>query len=236
MLMRVQTPFTILGYPGLAMLLFLAAAGGGFWMAWTILAGDVRTRRKVSDRLPTPMSNAQVRRGAWELELDIGSSLRPVLCRPVLGIDHHQLRMRRLVGLDDRFGSGHGIGITGTIDRIRLDEASSGWPAWSRVRRKSPRPDRPARRRRSRCIPRDGCRASPRSRTPVRPCAGELNRPRKSAPGDVVSDVVHEKPDAPAALAQVPETESALVALDPTESCRWSVASTISKARAASIA
>ena len=45
MLMRVQTPFTILGYPGLAMLLFLAAAGGGFWMAWTILAGDVKTGR-----------------------------------------------------------------------------------------------------------------------------------------------------------------------------------------------
>lgn len=44
MLMRVQTPFTILGYPGLAMLLFLAAAGGGLWMAWTILAGDVRTK------------------------------------------------------------------------------------------------------------------------------------------------------------------------------------------------
>jgi len=44
MLMRVQTNFTILGYPGLAMLLFIAAAGGGFWMAWTILAGDVRTR------------------------------------------------------------------------------------------------------------------------------------------------------------------------------------------------
>ena len=45
MLMRVQTPFTILGYPGLAMLLFLAAAAGGFWMAWTILAGDVRKTR-----------------------------------------------------------------------------------------------------------------------------------------------------------------------------------------------
>jgi predicted unusual protein kinase regulating ubiquinone biosynthesis (AarF/ABC1/UbiB family) len=44
MLMRVPTPFTILGYPGLAMLLFLAAAGGGFWMAWTILVGDVKTR------------------------------------------------------------------------------------------------------------------------------------------------------------------------------------------------
>lgn len=42
MLMRVQTSFTLLGYPGIAMLLFLAAAAGGFWMAWTILAGDVR--------------------------------------------------------------------------------------------------------------------------------------------------------------------------------------------------
>ena len=44
MLMRVQTTFTILGYPGLAMLLFLAAAGGGFWMAWAILASDVHRR------------------------------------------------------------------------------------------------------------------------------------------------------------------------------------------------
>lgn len=42
MLMRVQTSFTLFGYPGIAMLLFLAAAAGGFWMAWTILAGDVR--------------------------------------------------------------------------------------------------------------------------------------------------------------------------------------------------
>jgi predicted unusual protein kinase regulating ubiquinone biosynthesis (AarF/ABC1/UbiB family) len=47
MLMRVETRFTILGYPGLAMLLFLAAAAGGFWMAWTILAGDVKTRTRV---------------------------------------------------------------------------------------------------------------------------------------------------------------------------------------------
>jgi len=45
MLMRVPTSFTILGYPGLAMLLFLAAAAGGFWMAWTILAGDVKRTR-----------------------------------------------------------------------------------------------------------------------------------------------------------------------------------------------
>ena len=46
LLMRVPTAFVILGYPGLAMLLFLAAAGGGFWMAWTILAGDVRRSRQ----------------------------------------------------------------------------------------------------------------------------------------------------------------------------------------------
>ena len=46
MLMRVPTDFTILGYPGIAMLLFMAAAGGGFWMAWTILAGDVKTRQR----------------------------------------------------------------------------------------------------------------------------------------------------------------------------------------------
>ena len=45
MLMRVPTRFSILGYPGLAILLFLAAAGGGLWMAWTILAGDVRRTR-----------------------------------------------------------------------------------------------------------------------------------------------------------------------------------------------
>jgi predicted unusual protein kinase regulating ubiquinone biosynthesis (AarF/ABC1/UbiB family) len=42
MLMRVQTAFTIFGYPGIAMLLFLAAVGGGCAMTWTILGGDVR--------------------------------------------------------------------------------------------------------------------------------------------------------------------------------------------------
>ena len=48
MLVRVPTPsFMILGYPGLAILLFLAAAAGGVWMAWTILYSDVhRTRTR----------------------------------------------------------------------------------------------------------------------------------------------------------------------------------------------
>ena len=46
MLMQVRTTFTIFGYPGLAMLLFIAAAGGGIWMAISILTGDRPTRRK----------------------------------------------------------------------------------------------------------------------------------------------------------------------------------------------
>ena len=40
LLMRVQTPFTIFGYPGIAMIFFLLAAGGAFWMLWSILRQD----------------------------------------------------------------------------------------------------------------------------------------------------------------------------------------------------
>jgi ubiquinone biosynthesis protein len=48
MLMRVPSRFTLFGYPGLAMVLFLAAVAGGLWLAWTILAGDlhIRARRR----------------------------------------------------------------------------------------------------------------------------------------------------------------------------------------------
>lgn len=42
LLMRVETPFTILGYPGLAMLFFLLAAGCGFVLVLSILFGDRR--------------------------------------------------------------------------------------------------------------------------------------------------------------------------------------------------
>jgi ubiquinone biosynthesis protein len=45
MLMQVRTEFTLFGYPGLAIVLFLAAVSGGLWMAWTILVGDVRKVR-----------------------------------------------------------------------------------------------------------------------------------------------------------------------------------------------
>jgi len=45
MMMQVQTAFTIFGYPGIAMMLFLAAVAGGVWLAWKILAGDVKRVR-----------------------------------------------------------------------------------------------------------------------------------------------------------------------------------------------
>lgn len=44
--MRVDTPFTILGYPGLAMLFFLLAAGCGFVLVLSILFADRRGTRE----------------------------------------------------------------------------------------------------------------------------------------------------------------------------------------------
>ena len=52
LLMRVETSFRLFGYPGLAILLFLAAAAGGVALAVSILASDIRARRK-RPRTPT---------------------------------------------------------------------------------------------------------------------------------------------------------------------------------------
>jgi hypothetical protein len=46
LLMRVQTSFSILGYPGLAILCFLAAAAGGFWLVVSIFVQDHKGRKK----------------------------------------------------------------------------------------------------------------------------------------------------------------------------------------------
>jgi ubiquinone biosynthesis protein len=46
LLMRVDTLFRIFGYPGLAMLCFLAAGGGGFWLVLSILWQDHKSRQK----------------------------------------------------------------------------------------------------------------------------------------------------------------------------------------------
>ncbi len=46
LLMRVDTAFRLFGYPGLAMLCFLAAAGGGFWLVINIFVQDAKSNRK----------------------------------------------------------------------------------------------------------------------------------------------------------------------------------------------
>jgi ubiquinone biosynthesis protein len=46
MLMRVDTPFRLFGYPGFAMVFFLAAAGGAMWLAVNILSSDRPARKK----------------------------------------------------------------------------------------------------------------------------------------------------------------------------------------------
>jgi ubiquinone biosynthesis protein len=50
LLMRVETPFRLFGYPGLAILCFLAAAAGGFWLVIGIFIQDHRDRRKLQPR------------------------------------------------------------------------------------------------------------------------------------------------------------------------------------------
>ena len=47
LLMRVETTYRIFGYPGLAMLFFLAAGAGGFWLVISTFIRDHRARRKV---------------------------------------------------------------------------------------------------------------------------------------------------------------------------------------------
>lgn len=46
LLMQVQTSFTIFGYPGLAILCFIAAAAGGFYLVISIFVQDQRDKKK----------------------------------------------------------------------------------------------------------------------------------------------------------------------------------------------
>ena len=46
LLMRVQTSFEIFGYPGLAMLCFIFAGGGGFWLVLSIMWSDHKSRHR----------------------------------------------------------------------------------------------------------------------------------------------------------------------------------------------
>jgi predicted unusual protein kinase regulating ubiquinone biosynthesis (AarF/ABC1/UbiB family) len=46
LLMQIQTSFRIFGYPGMAILCFLAAAAGGFWLVLSILVQDQKIGKK----------------------------------------------------------------------------------------------------------------------------------------------------------------------------------------------
>lgn len=50
LLMRVKTEFEILGYPGFAILCFIAAATGGFWLVISIFVNDQRNRKRIKER------------------------------------------------------------------------------------------------------------------------------------------------------------------------------------------
>jgi ubiquinone biosynthesis protein len=50
LLMRVQTKFQLFGYPGLAMLCFMAAAGGAFWLVINIFVQDYKSQRNIPRR------------------------------------------------------------------------------------------------------------------------------------------------------------------------------------------
>jgi ubiquinone biosynthesis protein len=47
LLMRVETAFRLFGYPGLAILCFLLAAAGGFWLVLNIFIQDYRDKKKI---------------------------------------------------------------------------------------------------------------------------------------------------------------------------------------------
>jgi ubiquinone biosynthesis protein len=50
LLMRVQTSFQLFGYPGLAILCFLFAAAGGFWLVLNIFLQDYKDKKKLKKK------------------------------------------------------------------------------------------------------------------------------------------------------------------------------------------
>jgi hypothetical protein len=50
LLMQVDTTFRLWGYPGIAMLFFLAAALGGLWLVVDVAVGDYKDRRRTRHR------------------------------------------------------------------------------------------------------------------------------------------------------------------------------------------
>lgn len=50
LLMRVHTPFQLFGYPGLAIICFIGAAAGGFWLVLNIFIQDYKDKKKIKTR------------------------------------------------------------------------------------------------------------------------------------------------------------------------------------------
>ena len=50
LLMRVETRFQLFGYPGLAMICFLAAAAGGFWLVLNIFIQDYKDKKRIKEK------------------------------------------------------------------------------------------------------------------------------------------------------------------------------------------
>lgn len=46
LLMQAQTSFTVMGYPGFAMICFLIAGGIGLWLVCSIMLTDQKTKRR----------------------------------------------------------------------------------------------------------------------------------------------------------------------------------------------
>ena len=46
LMMRIETSWNLLGYPGLAILCFIAAAAGGFYLVISIFVQDRRSQQK----------------------------------------------------------------------------------------------------------------------------------------------------------------------------------------------
>jgi hypothetical protein len=61
--MRVETSFRILGYPGLAIVCFLAAAGGGVWLVLQIVMGDRKSLQELG-KSKEEKQQAATKRGA----------------------------------------------------------------------------------------------------------------------------------------------------------------------------
>jgi predicted unusual protein kinase regulating ubiquinone biosynthesis (AarF/ABC1/UbiB family) len=49
LMMKIETDFQLFGYPGLAILCFMAAAAGGFYLVFSIFIQDYRSRRDLED-------------------------------------------------------------------------------------------------------------------------------------------------------------------------------------------